>query len=385
MPLVSVRRDVPPGSLRVLYLLADQTGCGWYRCLMPGIYLRNLYGVDAMAATSLSDAVRAFAREADILVFQRQLSGSVLDFLHEHKTMGKKIVYEIDDDFWHLPVKNPVYRYYQADGLARLTRFIQVADIVTVSTEPLRQVVGAMHDHVVVLPNAVDPDLADAIVASRHAEPARSQGMVRIGWSGSNFHEGDLDCAIDALIAMAKRPDVQLVFFGWVPERIEREVPAVKVEKHPFVITNNYYHAMAALRLDIGVAPLRDNRFNEAKSNLKYLEYSMFRVPTVASPIYPYARTITDGEDGVLVKKNRYQEWLRQLTRLVEDRAERERLARNAYATVRERFHLKTAVRGWLDLYSSLQRGPDSAAFLAHRGVASVGPPADGAWSTAVC
>jgi len=105
----------------------------------------------------------------------------------------------------------------------------------------------------------------------------------------------------------------------------------------------------------------------------------------VASPVYPYARTITDGEDGVLVKKNRYQEWLRQLTRLVEDRAERERLARNAYATVRERFHLKTAVRGWLDLYSSLHRRPDSAAFLAHRGVASVGPPADGAWSTAVC
>ncbi len=99
MPLVSVRREVPPGSLRVLYLLADQTGCGWYRCLMPGIYLRNLYGVDAMAATSLSDAVRAFAREADILAVQRQLSGSVLDFLHEHKTMGKKIGYEIDDDY----------------------------------------------------------------------------------------------------------------------------------------------------------------------------------------------------------------------------------------------------------------------------------------------
>ena len=384
MPLVSVRREVPPGSLRVLYLLADQTGCGWYRCLMPGIYLRNLYGVDAMAATSLSDEVRAFARDADILVFQRQLSDSVLDFLCEQKAIGKKIVYEIDDDFWHLPVKNPVYRYYQADGLARLTRFIRVADVVTVSTEPLRQVVGAMHDHVVVLPNAVDPDLADTIIASRHSQPARSPGMVRIGWSGSNFHEGDLDCAVDALITMATRPDVQLVFLGWVPERIEREVPAAKVEKHPFILTNNYYHAMAALQLDIGVAPLRDNRFNEAKSNLKYLEYSMFRVPTVASPVYPYARTITDGEDGILVKKNRYQEWLRQLTRLVEDRAERERLARNAYATVRERFHLKTTVRGWLDLYSSLQCGPDSAAFLTPRGVASMGLSPDGTGPMAV-
>lgn len=385
MPLVSVRREVPPGNIRILYLLADETGCGWYRCLLPGIYLRNQYGVDTRAATSLSDGVRAFARDADILVFQRQLADPVLDFLHEHKAVGKKIVYELDDDFWHLPVKNPAYRYYQAEGLARLDRFIRAADVVTVSTEPLREVVGAMHDHVVVLPNAVDSDLAEAITESCRRDQACTPAMVRIGWSGSSFHEGDLDCAIDALITMAKRPDVQLVFFGWVPARIEREVCALKLERHPFIATNNYYHALAALRLDIGVAPLHENRFNEAKSNLKYLEYSMFRVPTVASPVYPYATTITDGEDGVLVKKNRHQEWLRELTRLVEDRAERARLARNASTTVRARFNLKTTVRGWLDLYRNLHDGAGSTASSTSGAVASIGRIARGAQPAAIC
>ncbi len=385
MSLISVKRETPRESLRVLYLLADQTGCGWYRCLLPGIYLRNLYGIDSRAATSLSDEVRAFARGTDILVCQRQLSDSMLEFVREQKAIGKKIVYELDDDFWHLPVKNPVYRYYQADGLARLTRFIRVADVVTVSTEPLKRVVDAVHDHVVVLPNAVDPDLADAIAERRVGQQTYRQAMVRIGWSGSNFHEGDLDCAIDALIALAKRPDVQLVFFGWVPERIQREVPRGGIEIHPFVPTNSYYHAMAALRLDIGLAPLRDNRFNEAKSNLKYLEYSMFKVPTVASPVYPYTRTITDGENGILVKKNRHQEWLRQLTRLVEDRAERERLARNAYATVRERFHLKNNVRRWLDLYRGLRCRSGGTAISASRGLRSMDCPLDGTEVTAAC
>lgn len=354
MPLISVKREVPPGSLRILYLLADQMGCGWYRCLMPGIYLRNLHGVDTRAATSLSDEVRGFARDADILVFQRQLSDSTLDFLYEQKAMGKKIVYELDDDFWHLPVKNQAYRYYQAEGLTRLKRFIGAADVVTVSTDPLKQVVETMHDRVIVLPNLVDPDLAESIAASRRCEYSSTAGMVRIGWVGSQFHEGDLDCVTDALIRLARLPHVKLVFSGWVPDRIRQEVPAGRLETHPFVPTNNYYHALAGLRLDIGLAPLRDNRFNEAKSNLKYLEYSMFKIPTVASPVYPYVYTITDGEDGVLVKKNRHQEWLRQLMRLVEDRAERERLARNAYATVRERFHLKTNVRQWLEVYTHL-------------------------------
>lgn len=362
MPLVNVRREVPSGSLRILYLLADQTGCGWYRCLLPGIYLRNLCGVDARAATSLTDSVKEFARDADILVVQRQLSDAVLDFLYRQRAMGKKIVCELDDDFWHLPMRNPAYRYYQAGGLMRLAQFIEAADAVTVSTEPLRQVVGTMHDNVIVLPNAVDPDLADTILASDGTEPTPHSGIVRIGWSGSNFHEGDLDCAIDALITIARRPDVRLVFFGWVPDRIARDVPVAKLERHPFVPTNRYYHAVAALRLDIGLAPLCDNRFNESKSNLKYLEYSMFRVPTVASPVYPYTTTITDGEDGVLVKKNRHLEWLKQLTRLVEDTAERNRLGHNAYTTIRRRFHLNTAIREWLDVYEGLANRADGVA-----------------------
>ncbi|PWB82181.1 MAG: hypothetical protein C3F08_00250 [Candidatus Methylomirabilota bacterium] len=385
MALITVKREVAPGSFRVLYLLADQTGCGWYRCLLPGIYLRNLYGVDSRAATSLTDEVKAFARGADILVCQRQLSDDVLEFGREQKALGKTIIYELDDDFWHLPVKNPAYQYYQAGGLARLAGFIRAADVVTVSTEPLKRVVDTMHDRVVVLPNAVDPDLADTIAASRVAQPACRDAKVRIGWSGSNFHDGDLDCAIDAIITVAKRPEVQLIFFGWAPERVRREIPAGKLEVYPFVPTNNYYHAMASLRLDIGLAPLRDNRFNEAKSNLKYLEYSMFRIPTVASPVYPYTCTITHGEDGILVKKNRHQEWLRQLTWLVEDKTARDRLARNAYATVRDRFHLKTNVRQWLDLYRSLRGGFDRAAVSGSRPVAPADRSLNGAGAAAAC
>lgn len=354
MPLISVRREVPPGSLRVLYLLGDQMGCGWYRCMMPGIYLRNLYGVDARAATSLSDAVRDFARDAHILVFQRQLHDHALNFLHEQKAMGKKIVYEMDDDFWHLPVQNPAYQYYKAEGLSQVTRFIRAANLVTVSTEPLKKVVETMHDRVAVLPNSVDPDLADAIAGSRRCEGSGTSGMVRIGWVGSQFHEGDLDCVTDALIQLARSGHVKLVFSGWVPDRIRREVPAGRLETHPFVPTNNYYHALAELRLDIGLAPLHDNRFNEAKSNLKYLEYSMFKVPTVASPVFPYVTTITHGRDGIVVKKNRHQEWLKQLAKLVEDRTEREQIATNACATIRQKFDLKTNARRWLDVYTHL-------------------------------
>lgn len=357
MPLISVRREVPPGSLRVLYLLGDQTGCGWYRCMMPGIYLRNLYGVDARAATSLSDAVRDFARDAHILIFQRQLHDHALEFLHEQKAMGKKIVYEMDDDFWHLPVQNPAYQYYQAEGLSRVARFIRAADLVTVSTEPLKKVVETMHDRVAVLPNSVDPDLAQSVASSTRSEAISTPRIVRVGWAGSQFHEGDLDCVTAALIQLAQSGRVKLVFSGWVPERIRREVHTDRLETHPFVPTNNYYHALAALRLDIGLAPLHDNRFNKAKSNLKYLEYSMFKVPTVASPVFPYVTTITNGRDGMVVKKNRHQDWLKQLTRLVEDRTERERIATNACATIRQRFDLKTNARQWLDVYTHLASG----------------------------
>ena len=52
----------------------------------------------------------------------------------------------------------------------------------------------------------------------------------------------------------------------------------------------DYPAALASLGLDAAVAPLADNAFNRAKSDLKILEYGILCIPVIASSVGEYRR-----------------------------------------------------------------------------------------------
>ena len=54
------------------------------------------------------------------------------------------------------------------------------------------------------------------------------------------------------------------------------------------VTVPRYPARLAAMELDIAVAPLTDHPFNRAKSSLKLLEYGALALPVVASDLEPY-------------------------------------------------------------------------------------------------
>ncbi len=49
-----------------------------------------------------------------------------------------------------------------------------------------------------------------------------------------------------------------------------------------------YPAKLASLNLDLAVAPLEVHAFNEAKSNLRLLEYGILGWPVVCTDVYPY-------------------------------------------------------------------------------------------------
>ena len=59
-------------------------------------------------------------------------------------------------------------------------------------------------------------------------------------------------------------------------------------EYHPYTCLADYPSQLAALNLDIAVAPLAQTPFNQAKSNLRLLEYGILGIPVVCTDIDPY-------------------------------------------------------------------------------------------------
>ncbi len=111
----------------------------------------------------------------------------------------------------------------------------------------------------------------------------RRQGdKPRVGWAGATQHQGDLELLLDVVKETAA--EVDWIFMGMCPKEL---LPYVR-EFHQGVSFEDYPAKLAGLNLDLAVAPLEHNRFNEAKSHLRLLEYGALGWPVVCTNIHPY-------------------------------------------------------------------------------------------------
>jgi glycosyltransferase involved in cell wall biosynthesis len=85
-------------------------------------------------------------------------------------------------------------------------------------------------------------------------------------------------------------------------------------------------------QFDIGVLPLDDTPFEQAKFPIKLLQYFALGVPAVASPVGMPDRLVQHGHNGLLAGSP--AEWRDHLEALIVDRALRQRLAAAGQATV---------------------------------------------------
>lgn len=146
---------------------------------------------------------------------------------------------------------------------------------------------------------------ADAKVhlgTSELARPTRSSGRrLNVLYFGSRTHAEDLSCVLPAFERL-RDSGVTLTIVG--VERDERDGYSRLTPP-----SDRYDHFVPWLRkisadFDLGIAPLAASHFNERKSALKFFEYSLCGLPTIASNVEPYAGCIRSGFDGLLVENS---------------------------------------------------------------------------------
>ncbi len=263
-------------------------GSGEYRVSMP---LRGL----AQAGLMHTEIVQPFesrfpeisvielARQApDSLLLHSSLTSMIQDALPVWREHLPKLhtVFGIDDRIDAIPEKSSVYlgqKRHFSDIRFRLRKFLKHCDTAVASTEPLAVMLKGMIDDIRVIPNTLERHVWEPL------RPLRQQGRrPRVGWVGAQQHRGDLELIYEVVKATAR--EIEWVFMGmWLPEFAE----FVKERKN-FVSFKQYPEAVANLNLDLAIAPLEINEFNEAKSNLRLLEYGILGYPVICTDIFPY-------------------------------------------------------------------------------------------------
>lgn len=104
--------------------------------------------------------------------------------------------------------------------------------------------------------------------------------------------------------------------------------------------------------MDVAIAPLEYNNFNDSKSDIKVAECGRYAVPLVATDCGSYSDTIINGVTGYLIDpSNPRSEWVRILTRLAKDKKHREEMGENLKKITDEQFDLNKVVGQRLDIY----------------------------------
>jgi GT2 family glycosyltransferase len=322
---------------RVIAYPADREGCGEYRIIAPSRALFQSGRAHCCETMRLGTPPEIARVEPDSIMLQRQLEWHQIEFIGQLKrTSSAARVFEIDDLITNLPPKSVHRKAIAPDIGTRLRKAVALCDRLVVSTEPLASAYGRLCDEVVVLPNRLEKSRWIGLAPKRQKRP-----KPRVGWAGAVGHSGDL--AVIASVVEATAREVDWVFFGMCPDNLRRFV----AEAHDWVPLHDYAEKLASLDLDLAVAPLEHHPFNDAKSNLRLLEYGILGYPVVCSDIVPY-----QGDLPVTRVANRHLAWTKTVRDMTADRGACRRAGESLRQAVLKDWmlddHLDDCMRAWL-------------------------------------
>jgi len=285
--------------------------------------------------------------EYDTIFVQRLHEWSDADMLTRLSKIGKRVVYDIDDDIFSIPESNPVHGMMNNDAKMAARECMKIADLVTVSTNPLRdklkhEICGIRTE---VIPNAMN--LSGWLETRNTGSP---DGRKRIFWQGSSTHDQDWNECFDAVLSvMSKRQEVILLLMGFLPSRIRQDLDQPefngRIELMEAMEADEYFKIIRYVRADVGLAPINDTEFNRSKSCIKWMENAMIGMPTVASNVAPYSNEIQHGKNGFLCSSKK--EWVESIEKCLDNERVRKGIVENARSRIRSRFDIENVAKSW--------------------------------------
>lgn len=289
--------------------------------------------------------------DVEVVYMQRLMHDGLKEHIPMAQAYGQKIINDMDDWYWGLSTDNQAYwvnhpTHNPGENINHYKAILNSSDLVTVSTPYLRDRLSAfVRCPMVVVPNYVD---TARFTPYEHADTPTPT----VGWVGSTAHRSnDLETIAGWLRPMAERGEVKLYHGG---DHIGSPSFASKIKVDPALVrTKPIARAQeypTLMDMDIGIVPLSNVPFNQAKSDIKGLEYASAGIPFVAQATASYSDLKSELGIGLVASKP--VEWIKQINRL-RDYEYRCELASYGLEQVKRR-DIKQGVSEIAELVSSL-------------------------------
>ena len=379
-------------KLKILCAPANEGGCSYYRVIAPMQKLQELYGdqveirynLNPLGIVEEAGPTQGGWQEnwdfADMkwadIIWTNNISNwggpYTARIVGKAKEFGKFVHFDTDDLLTDLYEGHRLYQVYKDRDLENITKFIYShSDLVTVTQRKFAERIKPFCGGVLaIVKNAIDYNLPAWNVPK--SRPARK--LLRVGWAGGIHHEEDVKefAGVPHLVnGRVGRENVHWGFYG-----APAQAGGQKGEEWQHEVWRNYrkillsgfkgaanwqiYNALSPdsygglySNVDISIAPLQMNEFNDSKSEIKVAECGRYKIPLIASDVGCYDETIVNGKTGYLLPPSAPKsDWIKVLTKCLKNPKHVREMGENLHKITEEYFDLNKVVKHRLELYS---------------------------------
>lgn len=330
-----IRRQSKPQQILIIDGVENQIPqCTRYRVLNKAEQLRSLgYQVKVVnnSQLRLEDARKAFL----IVVYRCGDSPLLQELVRVAKHFKRTVLYDIDDLVIDTKYTDQLAYTQELDSVEKANydagvhsygRMLSLCDGVITTTKALAEELSAYKTPVLLNRNLASEELV--VISEQVLTSKATEEKVKIGYfSGSITHNENFELIKPALKKLLERYSyVELHLVGYLDLPEDLAPFKEQIVTHDYV---NWDELPELIReVDINLAPLTKTIFNEAKSEIKWMEAALVQVPTVASKLGSFSEMIQDGVTGVLATE---EGWEQALESLILDQEKRRLLAENAW------------------------------------------------------
>lgn len=320
---------------------------------------------------------------SDVVIFGRTYPPNlkVLDLIRELKKAGKRVLYDMDDDFWQVAKDNPS-QFVSNAFKDQYETMIREADAVITPSRILGKKFQKLikGKSVYLCPNGINYNLYkerphssflfDEVEEGEHKGYFKKRPELVIGYQGASSHWKDLQIVMKPLAELYKKYDFAFVIKGMTAEPLEdaiylyteylinnfrpeykgnyeeaikfyEGVSEMKGRHYPFTPPKRYPASLTMCDFDIGLAPLEDTVFNRGKSCIKFYEYAAIGAATVTSDVEPYKSEV------IYRAKNTEKDWYNKIERLIVDVDFRNKLQKEQSDWVKQNRSIEAIALPW--------------------------------------
>jgi len=292
-------------------------GINYHRLIVPLMRLKAQGFDDLFFIKSLSELKDMKLDRVDNLLISRKLS--VTNHKEFRKMLDQNGITLIldNDDYWKLNPDNPAYALYETYYGPDIRKTIKISDVIWTPNAYLGRQMKHINPMAKIefVNNAIDE--TEAQWSSK--EKSKSKNL-RFGYMGASSHTEDIKI-------------MQYSFEGKNLSCMDgMDYEGILSANTTFPPRNIFEYAKNYKNIDVSIAPLKRNKFNRCKSDLKITEAAMTKTAIIASDVENYRFSVIHNETGILCSTP--EEWKDAIESMTKQKAKM--LGENLYESLKD-------------------------------------------------